>query len=102
MAGCGGGADGATLGEPERARWRRQAREWLRLDLAAGAKKLEAAGPADRAAVQKALARWREDRDLAGLRDAGALERLPPAEREECRALWRDLEALLSPTPLSK
>jgi eukaryotic-like serine/threonine-protein kinase len=95
VAGCGGGADGAALGEPERARWRRQAVAWLRLDLAAWTKRLEAAQPADRAEVQKVLARWRDDPDLAGLRNADALERLPPAERKECQALWQEVAALL-------
>jgi serine/threonine-protein kinase len=95
VAGHGGGADGAALSEPERARWRRQARAWLRLDLAAWTKRLEAAKPTDRDEVRKALARWGEIPDLAGLRDADGLERLPPAEREECRALWQEVAALL-------
>src|SRR5262249_1396367 len=34
LAGCGGGADGGALSEAERARWRKQARAWLRADLA--------------------------------------------------------------------
>ncbi len=95
VAGTGGGADGAGLGEPERARWRQQARAWLGQDLAAWTKRLHSAKPADRGEVQKALARWREDPDLAGLRDAGALERLPPAERQECQALWQEVAAVL-------
>src|SRR5262249_25972045 len=35
LVGCGRGADAEGVEEPERARWRRQAREWLRADLAA-------------------------------------------------------------------
>jgi serine/threonine-protein kinase len=95
LVGCEGGTDGAGLGEPERARWRGQARDWLRLDLAAWAKRLETANPADRAEVQKALALWREEPDLAGLRDADSLTRLPPAERQESQALWQEVAALL-------
>jgi serine/threonine-protein kinase len=95
LAGCGGGAGAADVGEAERARWRRQARDWLRVDLAAWAKRLGAAGPAGRAEVQKELARWGKDPDLAGLRDADALERLPPAERQDCRALWQAVADLL-------
>jgi hypothetical protein len=56
---------------------------------------LETANPADRAEVQKALALWREEPDLAGLRDADSLMRLPPAERQECQALWQAVAALL-------
>ena len=47
------------------------------------------------AKVQPTLAHWRTDSDQAGLRDPDALEKLPPAERLECRALWGDLDALL-------
>jgi eukaryotic-like serine/threonine-protein kinase len=89
VAGCGGGADGAALSEPERARWRQQARAWLRADLAVWAKRRQAAKPTDRGEVPKALARWRDDPDLAGLRDPDALNRLPPAERQEWRVLWQ-------------
>jgi eukaryotic-like serine/threonine-protein kinase len=95
VAGCGGGADGARLGEVARTRWRQQACAWLRLDLAAWAQRLDATPPADRAAAQKALARWRQDPDLTGLRDPAVLDRLPPAELQECRALWGDLDALI-------
>jgi serine/threonine-protein kinase len=95
LAGCGLGADGAGLNEAERTRWRKQAREWLEADLAAWAKKLDRGTVAERIQAQKTLSRWRDDPDLAGLRDPDALAKLSPAERRECRALWRDLDALL-------
>src|SRR4029453_1259708 len=38
LAGCGLGEDALKLGEGERTKWRRQAREWLLDDLAAGVK----------------------------------------------------------------
>jgi hypothetical protein len=50
---------------------------------------------ADRARASEKLAWWRKDPDLAGLRDPDALEKLPPAERQECRTLWSDHNALL-------
>jgi hypothetical protein len=74
---------------------RKQTRDWLRLDLAAWAKKVDTGTAADRIQAQKTLAPWRDDPDLAGLRDADALERLPPAERQECQALWQEVAALL-------
>ena len=95
LAGGGQGDDAAGLGEPERAGLRKQAREWLRLDLAAWAKKVDDGTEADRIQARKTLAPWRDDPDLAGLRDAGALGSLPPAERRECQALWEDVAALL-------
>jgi hypothetical protein len=45
--------------------------------------------------VQKTLRHWKADRDLVGIRDAEALAQLPPAEREACRKLWADVDALL-------
>ena len=98
LAGGGHGDDAAGLGQPEREDLRRQAREWLRLDLADWARKVDAgteAAAADRILAQKTLAPWRDDPDLAGLRDADALEKLPPAERQEWQALWQEVEALL-------
>jgi serine/threonine-protein kinase len=98
LAGCGSGRDTADLDEPGRARWRKQALEWLRADLKAWAKWLEGADAADRAAVRKALQRWQSDPNLAGLRDA-ALEKLPEAERATWHAFWADVVALLKRAP---
>ncbi len=95
VAGCGGGADSAGLDEAERARWRQQARDWLRLDLAAWTNRLETAQPTDRAEAHKVLAHWRDDPDLAGLRDPDPLAKLPPDERAECLAFWREVAALV-------
>ena len=41
------------------------------------------------------LRQWRPDSDLAGIRDATALAKLPPAERAACAQLWIDVAALL-------
>ncbi len=95
LAGSGQGDDAARLSEPEHEALRKQARDGLRLDLAAWARKVETGTLADRIQARKALARWRDDPDLAGLRDANALEKLPAAEQRECRALWQDVAALL-------
>jgi hypothetical protein len=56
---------------------------------------METAKPADRAAVQQVLRHWRQDSDLAGLRDAAALARLPAEERAACANLWSDVAGLL-------
>jgi hypothetical protein len=55
LAGCRQGTDEAPLDEASKARWRKQAVEWL---------------------------------------DEAALAKLPVAERESCRALWRDVDRL--------
>jgi hypothetical protein len=46
------------------------------------------------AAVRRELARWQADPDLAGLRDADALARLPADERQACRRFWADVQSL--------
>jgi hypothetical protein len=74
---------------------RKQARDWLRLDLAAWAKKVDTGTVGDRIQAEKTLSPWRDDPDLAGLRDAAALAKLPPAEGQECQALWQEVAALL-------
>jgi hypothetical protein len=50
-------------------------------------------------AVPGTLRHWREDPDLAGVRDADALDKLPEGERGEWRKLWADVDALLQNTP---
>ena len=53
LAGCGRGRDGAGLGRAERARWRQQARAWLRADLALWVKTLDSGSEQDLASRQE-------------------------------------------------
>jgi len=96
LAGCGIGEDAKDLGQAERRRWRDQAREWLQADLAARLQDFESDPTAARASVLKALTRWREDPDLAYVRDPGELEKLNADERREYDALWQAVGRLLS------
>jgi tetratricopeptide (TPR) repeat protein len=91
LAGCGQGQDADQLDGKGRARWRRQALDWLRADLAAWGKEVEKARPV----VQRTLQHWQQDPDLAGLRGEAALAQLPEAERQACRKLWAEVQALL-------
>jgi serine/threonine-protein kinase len=95
LAGCGLGEEGARLGEAERLRWRKQAREWLRADLAVWAGALDSESRAARVLVRSLLRHWQSDPNLAGLRQPGALAGLPEEERKECLALWQEVAALL-------
>jgi serine/threonine-protein kinase len=95
LAAAGQGADAAGLGEKEQVELRRQALTWLRADLALCGKQLESGQPAGRAEVQRALSHWQKDGDLAGLRDAAALAKLPDEERAAFTKLWADVAALL-------
>jgi serine/threonine-protein kinase len=93
-AGCGKGADAVGLDDRERARWRGQARDWLRAELALHAKRLESGKPEDRAAVRQQLERWAADTHLADVRGAEALGRLSAEERARWVKLWAEAEAL--------
>src|SRR5262249_49477840 len=94
LAGVGKGVDVPPLDDAARIRWRAQARAWLRDDLTGRGKRMEGP-PAVRDRIKTPLAHWKDDVDLAGLRDPDALAKLPEAEREEYRKLWADVDALL-------
>jgi hypothetical protein len=96
LASAGSGKDGAQLDGPERARWRKQALDWLRADLALRAKQLATKKPEDRAAAVEALRDWQEGSDLSSIRDAEALALLPVEERSELGRLWADVATLLA------
>jgi hypothetical protein len=42
------------------------------------------------------LTLWRADRDLAGLREPSALDKLSADERKDCLALWEEVTAVVS------
>jgi serine/threonine protein kinase/Flp pilus assembly protein TadD len=88
-------AAAAAPEDPERARCRAQALEWLRADLGAARTVLETGKPIDRVLTVNRLHHWQGDWDLTGLRDPAALARLPAGDREACKQLWAEVEAVL-------
>ena len=105
LAGSGQGKNDPHLDEEKRAHWRKQAINWLEADLAAWSKILENGSPQTRQAMIQTLQHFKADTDLAGLRDAPALAKLPADEQKACRALWAEVDALLeksqAPRPTS-
>ena len=95
LAGSGRGEDQPPPDEDEKARCRKQAVEWLRADLAFWFKQLEVARPDARTLIARTLAHWKEDADLAGLREPGALAGLPAEEQAACQKFWSEVDALL-------
>jgi serine/threonine-protein kinase len=95
QAGCGQGRDAPEPDAAVRARWRKQALDWLRADLA-----LWAAAPIasrdDRLRAAAALRRWRGEKALAGIREPEELAKLPESERGECIRFWADVQELLA------
>jgi serine/threonine-protein kinase len=94
LAAVGQGKDAGNPTDPERVRLRRQALDWLRADLAAWAKRLDGGKPADRPLVLARMRHWQQDDDLAAVRDADALAKLPEVERADWQRFWQDVEAL--------
>jgi tetratricopeptide (TPR) repeat protein len=91
----GGRGDDAPGNQGDCARLRSQALDWLRADLNVWKPQLSSADPAVRQQAGKGLAHWRDDDDLAVVRSADALAKLPEGERADWRQLWADLDALL-------
>ena len=89
LAGDFKGDDKPPLGEPEKARWRKQAIEWLKADLAHWNKQAEAGKPEAKGLVKQQLEHWKEDTDLASIRDEAAVKGLPEDEQKDCRASGR-------------
>jgi serine/threonine-protein kinase len=98
QAGCGRGVDAAALGEEEKARWRQQARQWLRTDLAGRARAFQAGSPATPDSLRLTLIRWRNEPDLACVREPDELNKLAADERKEFLALWAEVAAVLART----
>jgi serine/threonine-protein kinase len=96
LAGCGQGKDDPPPDETAKARWRNQAIDWLKADLAARSKLLEKGPPQARQAIPQTLQHWKVDTDLAGLRDPEALKQLSEDEQKACRALWAEVDSLLA------
>jgi eukaryotic-like serine/threonine-protein kinase len=96
LAGCGLGKDSAKLSATEQTHWRRKALEWLRTDLVVLSKTLDSGLRADGDIGKEMLTLWRDEPDLAGLREPAGLERLAEDERKSCLALWAEVGAVLA------
>jgi hypothetical protein len=94
LAGCGQGKDVDKLDDKQRAHWRQQALDWLRADLAWWTKTLNKTKAQNRASIAQQMQHWQTDPDLAAVRDADALSKLPEDERAAWRHLWSDVDAL--------
>jgi serine/threonine-protein kinase len=96
LAGCGKGKDDPPPEDASKVKLCRQALDWLKADLAAWSKILESGPPQGRPVVASTLEHLKEHSDLAGIRDAAALAKLPQEERAACKPLWGDVDGLLS------
>jgi serine/threonine protein kinase/tetratricopeptide (TPR) repeat protein len=96
LAAADEGEQKPPLDTSAKARWRKQAPEWLKADLAAWAKIVQDEPPPARQRIQPTLRHWMVDADLAGIRDESDLKTLPEENQRACRALWAEVGALLA------
>ena len=94
QAGCGRGLDATELKDTDRKRWRAQAEMWLREDLTSFGKTPQEDAAKNRDWIKNKLAEWQNDHDLAGIREPAELNKLSADERQDCLALWREVEEL--------
>ncbi len=87
--------DARPIDEAARADLRRRALAWLRAEVAAWARVFESGSPAERATALSVIRWWIRDTDLATVRGADALARLPETERKDWQAFWGEYEALM-------
>ena len=87
------------LDAKEKTRLRQQALAWLRDNLKEYAKQLEGTDAKTHQGVQQTLQHWQKDPDLANVRDADALAKLPEAERAAWQEFWTEVETLRQKAP---
>lgn len=97
-AGCGLGEDAGELDDRQRASWRKQGLEWLRADLKLQGQLLVDGKKEDRKGVAEALRFWLKDTNLAEVRDAERLAKLPREEQETWGKLWTEVQFVLKKT----
>ncbi len=94
LAGCGQGKDADSLDDTERAGLRQQAGDWLRADLSGWSRTLDRANPQGKASLAQRMQIWRNNPNLAGVRNQANLAKLPQTERIAWQKLWDDVAAL--------
>jgi hypothetical protein len=69
--------------------------DWLKPERTAWGKLLDSGLPQTRLTIVATLSHWKEDSDLAGIRDAEALARLPADKQKAFTRLWPDVAVFL-------
>jgi serine/threonine-protein kinase len=98
MASSGEGKDEPHPDDAAKSRFRQQALEWLKADLAARAKRLDGADPGRRSALARTLRGWTDDPNLASFRNEASIKKLPEDQQKGWRAFWSEVAMLLNKT----
>jgi tetratricopeptide (TPR) repeat protein len=94
LAGCGKSRDDPPPNDAAMAKLRAQALEWLKAELHDWFEALEQKPPGQGKSVERVMTYWKNELDLAGVRDADALAKLPDSERQAWQKLWSEVDAL--------
>lgn len=100
-AGSGVGKDVAEFDGQRRAALRRQALNWLTAEYDAWAARHRVGKRGDRTVVATAMRSWRQNKDLAGVREEQALAKLPLEERRSWQTLWANVATLAARDPVA-
>jgi tetratricopeptide (TPR) repeat protein/tRNA A-37 threonylcarbamoyl transferase component Bud32 len=98
LAADGKGEDASKLQGKGKTRLRQQALAWLNDALTIHRHQLAEEDNQGRTLVRWTLQHWQQDLDLASMRDAKALARLPQAERAAWQDFWAEVGTLLKKT----
>jgi hypothetical protein len=96
LAAAGQGQDEPPLDDTAKAKLRSQALDWLTAEIKAWDKLYASGTPQDWSLIAQRMRHWQQDSDLAGIRNAEPLAKLPAAEQKAFAGLWADVAALLS------
>jgi hypothetical protein len=94
LAARGRGKDAQMQPDKVVGMFRHWAFRWLRDDLTIYSRDAKQNKPAVNQEIQRRLAHWKSDPDLASVRDSQALDRLHEDECAEWQLLWRDVDEL--------
>jgi hypothetical protein len=94
LAASGHGKDDPRPDDSAKIKFRGQAIEWLKAELALDQKIIDRGDALVRDMVVKQMIHWKNDSDLTGIRDEKELAKLPEAERSAFKQLWDDVERL--------
>ena len=95
LAAAGQGKTRPSSTTTSAARLRKQALDWLKADLASRGSRVNSGPPEARPAIVRTLRQWQKNTDLAGLREAAILAKLPADEKKAFTQLWADVTTLL-------
>jgi Tfp pilus assembly protein PilF len=92
---AGSDAGAPPLSEADQAQYRSRALTWIRMELDALTNVHQISGRLFANQLQSDLRSWQSDPDLACVREAESLSRLPEDEQQAWRTLWKDVQSLV-------